>query len=172
LEKVKLNKFEQKRKDQKERHLEEENSHCTFSPKLNKNKSNSILLGMPMLDRLVQYNKKKDISKLILKQDINYLQQVETQKDTKELSFSPKIIKNFKLQLEVAENVLQNPNSYHIFVDRLKNMRNSMEKQMIKHENAVGCGIHWRNKITVPKGPSFLTRPKLNRSFSSNYVLK
>ena len=97
---------------------------------------------------------------------------METQKDTKELSFSPKIIKNFKLQLEVAENVLQNPNSYHIFVDRLKNMRNSMEKQMIKHENAVGCGIHWRNKITVPKGPSFLTRPKLNRSFSSNYVLK
>jgi len=36
-----------------------------------------------MLERLNQYNKKKDLSKKILMPEINYLQQVETQKDTK-----------------------------------------------------------------------------------------
>lgn len=63
LDKVKLNKFKQKRQNNEIKQLEDEKIHCTFSPKLNHAKSKSLLLELPMSERIVQYNKKKDLSK-------------------------------------------------------------------------------------------------------------
>ena len=91
-------------------------------------------------------------------------------KETEELSFSPKIIKNFKIGLEISDQVLQNPNSFNVFVDRQKQKRIFINQIKRKQITAVGTGIHWKNQITVPNGPSFLDRPKLNRSMSLNYV--
>ena len=85
--------------------------------------------------------------------------------------FSPKIINNYKLELDNAENVIQSPNSYHNYVERLKQVRSFNDQQKNKEKIFVGSGNNWIKKLTVPKGPSFLERQKSYRSQSFIYLV-
>ena len=97
-------------------------------------------------------------------------EKTEFKKENDELIFSPKTLKNYKLEMNIAENVILSPNSYHNFVDRLKQMRKSHDHQIKKQVMRAGTGTNWKNQITVPQGPSFLERNTLNRSQSFNLV--
>ncbi len=107
------------------------------------------------------------LSKTIkLKREENQ-KKAEMEKDEKSLencTFNPKINKYDK-QTEIISPDSLHRNSYIDFVDRQKKFKEVKKQDQLKHENRVGSGKNWKNKLTVPN--KFVFNESKRRSFGS-----
>ena len=158
--KLRKMKEEEYRKKQIEKREKELYSECTFSPVLNKNSKYSkhnYLMTYQSAPEKNNYNYQPDITtrqntwvqKKIL--HIEALKQNETNKELEQCFFKPETNPHEKLELNKnfysgAEDILEDPESYSLYVKRQQNKRKSEESKSQRERSVPGSGYLWNPK--------------------------
>lgn len=140
LGKIKQIKLQEKRKIQKEKEENNINSECTFSPKLTSystpsNNTSGLLIRQEI------WNQKKS-------KHINSIKEFQKNKLNKECYFTPEINKTNALNKShikgTASNYLEDPESYELYITRLKKKREEDKKKLKRQNSLPGSGKIWK----------------------------
>ena len=151
LQQVKLN---EKRKMKKKEEEDEIMNECTFSPKLNKSvnydnmtintdfsKIDSKMLNL--INRQELWNQKK-------KEKMDNLKKLENEREMKQCFFTPEINKENSLNKSHityrASNLLEDPESYQMYVKRMQKKRDDDINKKKIEESKPGSGKIWNSK--------------------------
>lgn len=147
-------KLQEKREQQKQIENEKEMKECTFYPKLNKsvsyinnnnnNKSYNSLLNLNLIERQDAWIEKKK----------NYIKQKEKEKLNEQMKncfFTPEInsenaLKKARINTNTI-NLLEDPESYSMYIKRLKKKRDEVEKFKKKERERPGSGNIWERRF-------------------------
>ena len=157
LRKMKEDEYRKKQIEKREKELYSE---CTFSPVLNKNSKytkNNYLMTYQSAPEKNNYNYQPDITmrqntwaqKKIL--HIEALKQNETNKELEQCFFKPETNPRDKLELNKkfyseAEDILEDPESYSLYVKRQQNKRKIEESKSQRERSVPGSGNLWNPK--------------------------
>lgn len=151
LNRVKQMKLEEQRKKQKEKEEENLTAECTFSPKLNKSVSTtarniegiSSEIESTILQRQEIWNQRKD-------NHIKNIRAAQKKKESEECHFKPEINKSNCLNKShistSAEQCVLDPESYSLYVSRLKAKRDEDAKRKRRENSMPGSGKIWTAK--------------------------
>ena len=97
----------------------------------------------------------------------------EQEEEVLECNFFPKVNKNFiKTDLRKTEYVVQDSESYNIFLTRNQKIRDDKLEEIKKINSKPGSGNIWTKKLTVPLNTRLQTNKIHNRPNSSNVLTK
>lgn len=183
LDKIKQMQLENKRKIQKEKEEENIKSECTFSPKLNKSTATTArnIEGLikesddNIYQRQELWSQKKNLR-------INNIKNIQKKKDEKECNFKPKINNGVSLNKShisiSAEQCLQDPESYSMYINRIRAKREEDEQKRKRQNSLPGSGKIWtakkknynlnydytKHEITEKNFPKSKSSKKLNKN--------
>ena len=146
-------KLQEKREQQKQLEDEKEMKECTFEPKLNKsisyinstnNKSYNSLLNLNLIERQDAWIEKRK----------NNIKQKEKEKQNEQMKncfFTPEInnedaLKKTRIKTKTI-NLLEDPESYSMYMKRLQKKREEAEKDKRKENSRPGSGNIWEKKF-------------------------
>ena len=147
-------KLQEKREIQKQIEDEKEMRECTFEPKLNKsisygnvgtnNKSFSSLLNLNLYERQEAFLAKR-------KNDIKLKEKEKQNNQMENCFFTPEInteeaLKKTKIKTKTI-NLLEDPESYSLYIKRLQKKREEVEKQRKREKERPGSGNIWEKKL-------------------------
>ena len=147
-------KLQEKREIQKQIEDEKEMKECTFEPKLNKsisygvvannNKSFNSLLNLNLIERQEAFLAKR-------KNDIKLREKEKQNNQMENCFFTPEInadnvLKKTKIKTKTI-NLLEDPESYSLYIKRLQKKRDEVEKQKKREKERPGSGNIWEKKL-------------------------
>ena len=127
---------------------------CTFEPKLNKsisygvvannNKSFNSLLNLNLIERQEAFLAKR-------KNDIKLKEKEKQNNQMENCFFTPEInadnvLKKTKIKTKTI-NLLEDPESYSLYIKRLQKKRDEVEKQKKREKERPGSGNIWEKKL-------------------------
>ena len=147
-------KLQEKREQQKQIENEKEMKECTFEPKLNKsisyinntnnNKSYNSLLNLNLIERQDAWIERR-------KNNIKQKEKEKLNEQMKNCFFTPEInnedaLKKTRIKTNTI-NLLEDPESYSMYIKRLKKKRDEVVKEKKREKSRPGSGNIWEKKF-------------------------